>query len=60
MTLLVAARTAGLQAVDAYGTQLRGDAYRAAADRSRMLGYDGAWCRHPEQVAHANEIFSAL
>lgn len=60
MTLLVAARTAGLQAVDAYGTQIRGDAYRAAADRSRTLGYDGAWCRHPEQVAQANEIFSAL
>jgi citrate lyase subunit beta/citryl-CoA lyase len=60
MTLLVAARTAGLQAVDAYDAQIRGDAYRAAVERSRALGYDGAWCRHPEQVAPANEAFSAL
>lgn len=60
VTVLVAARTAGLQAVDLYGGDTRGDTYRAAAERSRMLGYDGAWCTHPEQVGPANELFSAL
>jgi citrate lyase subunit beta / citryl-CoA lyase len=60
LTVLVAARTAGLQALDHYGAQIRGDAYRAAAQRSRLLGYDGAWCTHPDQVAHANEVFLAM
>lgn len=60
MTALVAARTAGLQAVDVYGATVRADAYRAAVERSRLLGYDGAWCTHPDQVKHANEVFSAF
>jgi citrate lyase beta subunit len=58
MNVLVAARTAGLQAVDRSGTD--GDGYRAAAERSRALGFDGAWCTHPEQVGQANELFSAV
>ena len=59
-TVLVAARTADLQAVDAYGTRTRGDAYRAAVERSRLLGYDGAWCTHPDQVTLANAAFSTV
>jgi citrate lyase subunit beta / citryl-CoA lyase len=60
MTVLVAARTAGLQAVDVYGADVTGDAYRAAAEHSRLLGFDGAWCDHPDQVAQANEVFWAM
>ena len=60
MNALVAARTAGLQAVDHHDTDARGDAYRAAAERSRALGFDGAWCTHPEQIGQANELFSAV
>jgi citrate lyase beta subunit len=60
MTLLVAARTAGVRAVEAYGDEIRNDAYRRAAKRSRTLGYDGAWCTHPDQVRAANEAFLAV
>jgi citrate lyase beta subunit len=57
MTVLVAARTAGVQAVEAYGHQMRNEMYRAAAERSHALGYDGAWCTHPDQLRAANEVF---
>jgi citrate lyase beta subunit len=60
LTVLVAARTTGLQAVDISGVDAEGDAYRAAAEHSRMLGFDGAWCTHPNQVVQANELFSAV
>ena len=59
-TVLVAARTADLQAIDVSGARTRGDAYRTAVERSRELGYDGAWCTLPDQVAHANAVFSAV
>jgi citrate lyase beta subunit len=60
LTVLVAARAAGLQAIDLYGSGVQGDGYRAAAAHSRTLGFDGAWCTHPDQVGQANELFSAI
>jgi citrate lyase subunit beta/citryl-CoA lyase len=59
MRILVAARAAGLQAIDGPYAKIRdGEGYRQIAMRSKILGYDGKWVLHPDQVAIANEIFS--
>ena len=58
MRILIAARSAGLQAIDgpyaAIGDQ---DGYRASAARSRLLGYDGKWAIHPTQIDTANDVY---
>ena len=57
--VLVAARAAGLQAID--GPYLRiGDdeGLRESAARARELGFDGKWALHPDQIAPLNELFS--
>ena len=57
--VLVAARAAGLQAIDGPHLDISDlDGMRAAASRSRALGYDGKWALHPTQVEPLNEIFS--
>jgi citrate lyase subunit beta / citryl-CoA lyase len=57
--ILVAARTAGLQAIDGPYAKIRDlDGYREVARRARILGYDGKWVLHPGQIDVANEIFS--
>jgi citrate lyase subunit beta / citryl-CoA lyase len=59
MRILVAARTAGLQAIDGPFARIRDlDGYRAVARRARALGYDGKWALHPDQIAVANEVFT--
>jgi len=59
MTILVAARAAGLQAIDGPFGRIRDlDGFRAAADRSYSLGYDGKWVLHPAQIDIANEVFA--
>jgi citrate lyase subunit beta / citryl-CoA lyase len=59
MRILVAARSAGLQAIDGPYAKIRDlDGYREVARRARILGYDGKWVLHPGQVDVANEIFS--
>jgi len=58
-TLLVAARAAGLAAID--GPYLRIDdeeGLRRSADRARSLGYDGKWALHPAQVAPLEDLFT--
>ena len=56
--VLVAARSAGLQAVDGPYARLRDtDGFRAAAARSRDTGFDGTWCVHPSHVEVANAAF---
>ncbi|MBN8892781.1 MAG: host specificity protein [Acetobacteraceae bacterium SCN 69-10] len=59
--LLHAARAAGLMALGLTGT-LAGfgdiDAFRAMAQRSRAMGFDGASCINPAQVAPLNEAFT--
>lgn len=58
-TILVAARAAGLQAIDGpYGRVRDLDGYREAAVRSRALGFDGKWALHPGQVDVANEVYA--
>lgn len=58
MRILVAARSAGLQAIDGpYAAIDDQDGYRASATRSRLLGYDGKWAVHPSQIDIANEVY---
>jgi citrate lyase subunit beta / citryl-CoA lyase len=59
-TVLAAARTAGVQAIDGPFLRLgepRGLARAARA--ARELGFDGKWAIHPEQVEPLNRAFSA-
>jgi citrate lyase subunit beta / citryl-CoA lyase len=59
MTILVAARAHGLQAIDGPYLQVRdADAFRRSALRSAALGYDGKWVLHPDQVPVGNDVFS--
>ncbi len=59
MTILLAARTHGLQAIDGPYLQIRDlDAFRRAAGRTAGLGFDGKWVLHPTQIDAATEIFS--
>jgi citrate lyase subunit beta/citryl-CoA lyase len=59
MRILVAARTAGLQAIDGPYARIRdAEGYREVANRTRILGYDGKWVLHPDQIAIANEVYA--
>ncbi|MFI6221500.1 HpcH/HpaI aldolase/citrate lyase family protein [Nocardia salmonicida] len=59
MTILLAARAHGLQAIDGPYLQVRDvEGFRRAAGRTAALGFDGKWVLHPGQVDAANEIFS--
>jgi citrate lyase subunit beta / citryl-CoA lyase len=58
-TVLVAARSAGIQAID--GPHLEIDdleGLRVEAERTRALGFDGKWAVHPSQLDTINEVFS--
>jgi citrate lyase subunit beta/citryl-CoA lyase len=57
--LVVAAKSRGLAAIDGPYAAIRDlDGLRAAATRARLLGCDGKWALHPDQIAVVNEIFS--
>jgi citrate lyase subunit beta / citryl-CoA lyase len=57
--IVVAARAFGLQAVDGPFAGLDDlDGFRASARRSQLLGYDGKWVIHPDQIAPCNELFT--
>ncbi|HEV7655445.1 MAG TPA: CoA ester lyase [Mycobacteriales bacterium] len=59
MTILLAARAAGVQAIDGPYLQIRDVAgFRRQARRTAALGYDGKWVLHPGQVDAANEVFA--
>jgi citrate lyase subunit beta/citryl-CoA lyase len=59
MTILVAARAAGLQAIDGPYLSIRDlDGLREMAARARALGYDGKWAVHPDQIDVLNEVFT--
>jgi citrate lyase subunit beta / citryl-CoA lyase len=58
-TVLVAARAAGLQAIDGPHLDIADlDGLRLEAGRARGLGFDGKWALHPSQVEPLNEAFS--
>lgn len=57
--VLTAARVAGIDAIDAPFPAYRDlDGYRTGALRAALLGFDGKWAIHPDQVPVANEVFS--
>ena len=56
--ILVAARSAGLQAIDGPYLLIKDlDGFRDMAARARALGYDGKWALHPGQIDVLNEVF---
>jgi citrate lyase subunit beta / citryl-CoA lyase len=57
--LLMAGRANGLQVIDGPYLKIRDvDGLRAYAARTQLLGYDGKWALHPDQVAVLNEVYS--
>jgi citrate lyase subunit beta / citryl-CoA lyase len=58
-TVLVAARTTGIQAIDGPHLAIRDDdAFRAAVAHARALGFDGKWAIHPAQLDALREAFT--
>jgi citrate lyase subunit beta/citryl-CoA lyase len=58
-SILVAARTHGLQAIDgAFGALADEDGLRRAASMSMALGFDGKWAIHPDQLRVVNDVFT--
>ena len=57
--ILVAARNAGLQAIDGPYLVIKDlGGFREMALRARALGYDGKWALHPAQIDVLNEVFT--
>jgi citrate lyase subunit beta/citryl-CoA lyase len=53
------ARAVGVQAIDGpYVDFSDQEGYLESARRARLLGFDGKWCIHPNQIDWANEAFS--
>jgi citrate lyase subunit beta / citryl-CoA lyase len=58
-TILIAARHAGLQAIDGPYLVIKDlEGFREMSQRARALGYDGKWALHPGQVDVLNEVFT--
>jgi citrate lyase subunit beta / citryl-CoA lyase len=59
LRILVAARAAGLQAIDGpYAAIGDSTGLRSAAASVAALGYDGKWVLHPDQIGPLNAAFS--
>ncbi len=59
MSILMAARAKGIQAIDGPYLQIRDvEGFRRVAGRSAALGFDGKWVLHPGQIEAANEVYS--
>ena len=57
--ILMAGRANQLQVIDGPFLKVRdGDAFRDYCQRPRILGFDGKWALHPDQVTILNEVFS--
>jgi citrate lyase subunit beta/citryl-CoA lyase len=58
-SVLVAARAAGIQAIDGPHLATRDDdAFRAGVMHARTLGFDGKWAIHPAQLDTLREAFT--
>ncbi len=58
-TVLVAARAAGIQAIDGPHLGIRDDdEFRAGVAHARTLGFDGKWAIHPAQLDALREAFT--
>ncbi|CAN5487988.1 aldolase/citrate lyase family protein [soil metagenome] len=59
MRILIAARNAGVQAIDGPYAKIKDDeGLREVAGMAKALGFDGKWVLHPAQVDIVNEVFS--
>ena len=59
MKILMAARANGLQAIDGPYVKVRDpEGFRDYCTRTQILGFDGKWALHPDQVTILNEMFS--
>ncbi len=59
MKILMAARANGLQAIDGPYVKVRdADGFREYSRRTQLLGFDGKWALHPDQVGILNELFA--
>jgi citrate lyase subunit beta/citryl-CoA lyase len=57
--ILMAGRANGLQVIDGPFLKIRElEALRDYSMRTRVLGYDGKWALHPDQVKVINEVFT--
>ncbi|MCZ7528004.1 MAG: CoA ester lyase [Acidimicrobiia bacterium] len=57
--ILMAGRANGLQVIDGPYLKIRDlDGLRDYANRTKILGYDGKWALHPDQVKVMNEVYS--
>ncbi|MCL4449560.1 MAG: CoA ester lyase [Actinobacteria bacterium] len=57
--ILMAGRANCIQVIDGPYLKIRDiEGLRAYSQRSRILGYDGKWALHPDQVQLLNEVFS--
>jgi citrate lyase subunit beta / citryl-CoA lyase len=57
--VVTAARVGGIDAIDApYPAYRDPEGYRRSAVHASLLGFDGKWAIHPDQIAIANEVFS--
>jgi citrate lyase subunit beta/citryl-CoA lyase len=53
------ARAADAHAIDGPSADFSDeDEFRVAAMQARLLGFDGKWCIHPNQIPWANEVFT--
>jgi citrate lyase subunit beta / citryl-CoA lyase len=56
--IVTTARAFGLQAIDGPYAAIRDlDGFRESARRSRLLGFDGKWALHPDQVPICNATY---
>jgi citrate lyase subunit beta/citryl-CoA lyase len=57
--VVTAARVGQIDAIDApYPAYRDSEGYRRAAVHASLLGFDGKWAIHPDQIAIANEVFA--
>jgi citrate lyase subunit beta/citryl-CoA lyase len=59
MRIVTTARAYGVQAIDGPYAAIRDeDGFRQVARRSHLLGFDGKWALHPDQIATCNEVYA--
>jgi citrate lyase subunit beta / citryl-CoA lyase len=58
MKILMAARANGIQAIDGPYVKVRDpEGFWEYSQRTHLLGFDGKWALHPDQVTVLNEVF---
>jgi citrate lyase subunit beta/citryl-CoA lyase len=59
MKILMAGRANGLQVIDGPYVKVRDpEGFRDYCTRTEVLGFDGKWALHPDQITILNEVFS--